>query len=81
MIEAMGIWGQKWVESNLSLSNLDPGLLMWDMRRNLNPDPLPDKRTVVQFLYPELPASKKLWWLVVEPKGDIDLCWSDPGWD
>ncbi len=81
VIEAMGLWGQKWVESNLSLSNLDPGLLMWDMRRNLNPDPLPDKRTVVQFLYPELPASKKLWWLVVEPKGDIDLCWSGPGFD
>lgn len=81
VIEAMGLWGQKWVESNLSLRNLDPGLLMWDMRRNLNPDPLPDERIVVQFLYPELPASKKLWWLVVEPKGDVDLCWSDPGFD
>ncbi|MFT5400595.1 MAG: DNA-binding HxlR family transcriptional regulator [Planctomycetota bacterium] len=81
VIEAMGIWGQKWVESQVSLSNLDPSLLMWDMRRNLNPSPLPEKRTVVQFLYPELPKSKQRWWLVIEPGGDVDLCWSDPGFD
>lgn len=81
VVEAFGFWGQKWVESNLSLDNLDPSLLMWDMRRNLNPDPLPEKRTVVQFHYPELPASKRLWWLVIEPHNEVDLCWSDPGFD
>ena len=46
VVEAMGFWGQKWVESELSLKNLDPSLLMWDMRRNLNPEPLPKTRTV-----------------------------------
>jgi DNA-binding HxlR family transcriptional regulator len=81
VVESIGFWGQKWIESSLSLKNLDPSLLMWDMRRNLNPAPLPRRRTVIQFLYPELPTSKRLWWLVVEPKGDVDLCWSDPGFD
>ncbi len=81
VVEAMGMWGQKWVESQLSLKNLDPSLLMWDMRRNLNPDPLPNQRTVVQFLYPELPKSKQRWWLVIEPSGEVDLCWADPGFD
>lgn len=81
VVEAMGFWGQKWVEARLSLKNLDPSLLMWDMRRNLNPTPLPDGRTVIQFLYRELPASKRSWWLVVEKCGDVDLCWSDPGFD
>jgi len=81
VVEAMGLWGQKWVEARQSLKNLDPSLLMWDMRRNLKPHPLPDRRTVIQFLYPELPKSKRLWWLVVEPQGGIDLCWSDPGFD
>jgi DNA-binding HxlR family transcriptional regulator len=81
VVEAMGFWGQKWVEAKLSLKNLDPSLLMWDMRRNLNPAPLPDRRTVIQFLYQELPASKRFWWLVIEPQGDVDLCWSDPGFD
>ena len=81
VVEAMGIWGQKWVESSLSLKNLDPSLLMWDMRRNLDPSPLPSVRTVVQFLYSDLPSSKSHWWLVIEPQGEVDLCWSDPGFE
>ncbi|MEP3277222.1 MAG: helix-turn-helix domain-containing protein [Stappiaceae bacterium] len=81
VVEAMGMWGQKWVESTLSLKNLDPSLLMWDMRRNLDPSPLPPMRTVVQFLYSDLPATKSRWWLVIEPEGEVDLCWSDPGFE
>lgn len=81
VIEAVGMWGQKWIESSLSLKNLDPSLLMWDMRRNLNPTPLPRIRTVIQFLYSDLPLSKSHWWLVIEPDGEVDLCWSDPGFE
>ncbi len=81
VVEVLGLWGQKWVESSLSLKNLDPSLLMWDMRRNLNPSPLPDQRTVVKFLYSDLPSSKRDWWLVIEREGDVDLCWSDPGFE
>jgi DNA-binding HxlR family transcriptional regulator len=79
VVEVIGFWGQKWVESSASLRNLDPSLLMWDMRRNLDPRPLPKVRTTVQFLYPELSLAKRHWWLVIEPDGGVDLCWSDPG--
>ena len=51
------------------------------MRRNLNPEPLPNQRVVVQFLYRDLPKSKRDWWLVVEPDGEVDLCWSEPGFE
>ena len=81
LVIAMGTWGQRWVESQLSLRNLDPSLLMWDMRRNLNPAPLPNQRVVIQFLYHDLPRSKRDWWLVVEPDGEVDLCWSEPGFE
>ncbi|HEX9392294.1 MAG TPA: helix-turn-helix domain-containing protein [Usitatibacteraceae bacterium] len=81
VIEKLGQWGQKWVRPAASLKNLDPSLLMWDMRRNLNPTPLPKKRTVIQFQYADLPSSKSHWWLVVEPEGDVDLCWYDPGFE
>lgn len=81
IVEAMGFWGQKWVEARPSLDNLDASLLMWDMRRNLNPSPLPEGRSVIQFLYPELPMSRRSWWLVVESQGAVDLCWTDPGFD
>jgi DNA-binding HxlR family transcriptional regulator len=81
IVEAMGFWGQKWVEARPSLDNLDASLLMWDMRRNLNPSPLPEGRSVIQFLYRELPTSKRSWWLVVESEGAVDLCWTDPGFN
>ena len=81
IIEAFGIWGQKWIETQATLENLDPSLLMWDMRRNLDPSPLPDRRTVISFLYPELAGGRRHWWLVVEPFGAVDLCSTDPGYD
>lgn len=80
IVMSMGFWGQRWVESQLSLKNLDPSLLMWDMRRNLNPEPLPPRKCTIQFLYPELPATKQNWWLVVDG-GGVDLCGFDPGFE
>jgi DNA-binding HxlR family transcriptional regulator len=81
VVESIGIWGQHWVEAQLSLKNLDPSLLMWDMRRNLDPTPMPDRRCVIHFVYPELPTARRHWWLVVEPEADVDLCSVDPGFD
>jgi len=81
VIEAIGIWGQKWVETEPSLENLDPELLMWDMRRNLDTDPVPDRRVVIEFIYPELPEAQRKWWLIVEPDRSVDLCHIDPGFD
>lgn len=81
VVEAMGLWGQRWIEARLSLKNLDPSLLMWDMRRNLNPTPLPDRRTVIHFMFRGLPSNVRGWWLVVDPPGDVDLCSTDPGFD
>jgi DNA-binding HxlR family transcriptional regulator len=81
VVESIGIWGQHWVEAQLSLKNLDPALLMWDMRRNLDPTPMPDRRCVIHFMYPELPAAQRLWWLVIEPGEQVDLCSVNPGFD
>jgi len=81
VIRSIGIWGQHWVEAQLSLKNLDPAMLMWDMRRNLDPTPLPNRRCVVAFVYPELPPAHRRWWLVIEPQAEVDLCLIDPGYD
>ena len=80
IIIGIGSWGQRWVESRLSLRNLDPTLLMWDMRRNLSTNPLPPRRCTIQFVYPELQPTHRNYWLVVE-SGDVDLCQTDPGFE
>lgn len=80
IVMAIGFWGQAWVESRLSLRNLDPSLLMWDIRRGLSPGPLPPRRCTIQFQYPELAAPRQNWWLVLEG-GEVDLCSFDPGYE
>lgn len=81
VVMAFGHWGQRWIRSELSLQNLDVQLLMWDMRRNLNPAPMPQRRSVIHFQYPELKAAERGWWLLVDPKSGTDLCSVDPGFD
>jgi DNA-binding HxlR family transcriptional regulator len=78
LIMGLGIWAQRWMDSRLSLKNLDPSLLMWDMRRSLVVKLLPDRMCTIQFLYSELPATQQSWWLVVDG-GTVDLCNFDPG--
>ena len=80
IVLGIGFWGQRWVESRLSLRNLDPTLLMWDMRRNLSTNPLPPRRCTIQFLYPELSPTQRNYWLVIE-SGQVDLWHVDPRFD
>jgi DNA-binding HxlR family transcriptional regulator len=80
-VEALGAWGHAWIDPELSLQNLDPQLLMWDMRRNLDAKPLPPRRSVIMFQYPEQPAARRSYWLVVAPDAPTDLCSADPGFD
>ncbi|MEJ2814809.1 helix-turn-helix domain-containing protein [Caulobacter sp. CCG-8] len=86
LVGAMGHWGQRWVTSELSLQQLDASLLMWDMRRHLDLEPMPRRRSVIQFLYAEQAAVDRSWWLIVEPDAakagaPIDLCSVEPGFD
>jgi hypothetical protein len=68
------------VETQLSLKNLDPSLLMWDMRRSLDLTPMPPRRCTIQFHYPELPAARQHFWLVIDNRL-VDLCPVDPGYE
>lgn len=81
IIDAFGIWGQRRVQPELSLQHLDVQLLMWDMHRNLDTTPMPRRRSVVQFLYSDLPASQRNFWLIVDPEAGVDLCSTEPGFD
>ncbi len=81
LVQALGVWGQRWIELEPSLEHLDVQLLMWDMRRNLDPTPMPRRKSVIQMMYPELSATRRSWWLIVDPATGVDLCSVDPGFD
>jgi len=81
IIQGLGRWALRWVDSDCSLSNLDVRLLMWNMRRNLRVDRTPARRVVIEFHFPELAADEGHYWLIVAPDQPIDLCSLDPGHD
>jgi DNA-binding HxlR family transcriptional regulator len=78
IVMSLGVWGQRWIESSLSLKNLDPSLLMWDMRRSLLLSSFPNRKCTVKFTYPELGTGRKSWWIVIDG-GVAELCSVDPG--
>jgi len=78
VVELLGAWGHRWAHSDLSNGDLDAGLLMWDMRRSINPDVFPKHKVVVQFEYFDAPKGAQNWWLVSD-NGETDLCLNDHG--
>lgn len=79
IVQGLGRWALRWVESDCSLANLDARLLMWNVRRNLRPDPMPSRRTIIEFRFLGLPEDEARYWLIVAPGAPIDLCSIDPG--
>ncbi|MBA4179882.1 MAG: transcriptional regulator [Anaerolinea sp.] len=78
LVESMAQWGSRWVRRRLSRDDLDAGLLMWDIRRQVDASRFPAERVVVHFSFPDAPAGKRHWWLVSDA-GTTDLCLEDPG--
>jgi DNA-binding HxlR family transcriptional regulator len=83
VIERLGEWGQRWTKGRIAAHNLDPGLLLWDVRRRMAVDRLPEARVVVRFDVHGLPArvrAQTSWWFVLR-RPEVDLCLKDPGFD
>lgn len=79
VVTAVGAWGVRWI-GELGDEDLDPHLLMWDIRRNVRLDLWPRARTVLAFQFRDIPRKAASWWLVVNA-GEVDLCDYDPGYD
>ncbi len=77
IVEAVGRWGARWIPE-LGDEDLDPHLLLWDMHRNVDVEAVPDGRTVIAFVFPELAPALRRWWIVVTGEG-VDMCDVDPG--
>ncbi len=82
VVEKMGAWAQRWLRHKmLETPNLDPDLLMWDIRRTVLDDARPGgRRYVAAFHLSGVPSNRQRYWLVFEP-GHVDLCYKDPGFE
>jgi DNA-binding HxlR family transcriptional regulator len=80
VIEQLGAWGQRWIHGRASVENLDASILLWNIRRRLAVDRLPDRRLVIRFDFRAVPPRRgpaTAW--VVASRAEVDVCLKDPG--
>lgn len=82
VVHMLGEWAYRHVDTEISLQDLDAGVLMWNMRRKINIDAMPAVNAVVHFRFAELQGiAQQDYWLVKQSGQDVDLCINDPGYD
>ncbi|BBX93615.1 helix-turn-helix transcriptional regulator [Mycolicibacterium boenickei] len=79
VVDALGSWGVRWI-GELGEQDLDPHLLMWDMRRTIPIAEWPRSRTTVAFILDGVEPKASRWWLTVSD-GEADVCDFDPGYE
>ncbi len=82
IIDQLGDWAHRNIDTEVKLERLDARVLMWNMRRKVNTAVLPrTRRCVIQFIYPELPEGERNYWIIARPGFPVDMCMIDPGHD
>lgn len=66
IVRMMGEWGARWYRQPLRADDLDPGLLLWDIRRSFDRE-LPDsgREMVIEFVFTDAGRRDRHWWLTV----------------
>ncbi len=78
IVFGLGVWGQRWAGRRPDDKNLDPVLLMWDLRRNLDLARIPECATGVMFWFRDVASKRSRYWLRLE-RPEIELCLTKPG--
>jgi DNA-binding HxlR family transcriptional regulator len=78
IVMALGEWGQKWSRRELQDHEIDLGLLLWALEKDVKPDAFGARRTVVHFDFHDQPKGKRHWWFLNEA-GTCQMCVDDPG--
>ncbi len=78
VIHQLGEWGLRYAQDPLEEDELDVTVLMWNVRRRVDPGVFPARRITICFAFTDSPANRQSWW-VVNDRGAVDLCPMDPG--
>jgi DNA-binding HxlR family transcriptional regulator len=81
IVELLGHWAHQNIDSAVSLSQLDPQMLMWNIRRKINQLELPLRKCIVQFTLKDDPKPDAHYWLLIRPGQVPDLCRTNPGFN
>jgi hypothetical protein len=74
-------WARRHIRADVALRDLNPDYLMWNLRRKVDHQALPDRRVVIRFNFMDRVADQVLCWLIAKPGSSVDLCKKDPKFD
>jgi DNA-binding HxlR family transcriptional regulator len=78
VLDAVGVWGVRWLVPNRRPSEIEPDEMMQWIRRHVVLGELPDHRVVIRF---ELQGrSRRFFWLILRT-GEASLCPEHPGFE
>jgi DNA-binding HxlR family transcriptional regulator len=83
IVELLSVWGQRWGQGLIGPDDLDPKMLVWGMRRQIDPEEIPAQGFVIRLDFRGIPKgnrSPRYWWLVMRPD-DIEVCLKAPARD
>ncbi|MBO6717415.1 MAG: helix-turn-helix transcriptional regulator [Rhizobiaceae bacterium] len=80
LVDALGVWGQRWSRRELEDREVDLGLLLWSLERRANPAVFGDRRVVIRLDFPDQPPARQRWWFVNESE-QCEVCVDDPGFE
>lgn len=78
VIQSIGVWGQRWVRSQMTRDELDVELLMLTVRRSFDASAFAKQHAVLAFVFTDLHGPTRRWWLLLDD-GEVELCTQPPG--
>ncbi len=78
VIDALGVWGQRWSRRQLEEGEIDLSLLVWAIERSVNPNAFGPGRTTVRLELTDQRPEARFWWFINED-GALEMCLEDPG--
>jgi DNA-binding HxlR family transcriptional regulator len=78
VVRGIGVWGQRWLPRRLEREHLDPDTLVWDMRRRVRVDALPERPVVVRIELADVAGRRGRRFLLLR-RGEASLCGRNPG--
>lgn len=81
ILRGLASWAQRHITAEIALEDRDADLLMWNVRRQIDVDALPPRRTVMRFNFSDATSPSSTYWVITRPGETVELCASDPGFD
>ncbi len=80
LLQALGVWGQRWSRRALAKHEANLTLLIWALELHVVPQAFGARRCVVRMTFTDQPEETKHWWFVNE-NGHVEICVQDPGFE